>query len=514
VPSANQLATVKLEASSSVGLQALRGFAEFWKILYTDNPASISHQVALSSGAIPDPSTTKVPTVLSPLGDDNARQISERYGIGSNQTEALIRLSFSRKAGTSIRAKTYNFKGAKLKTLIESAGTPVLSRLDSTNLYLLSIDLASTFNHLLSNGLEDRPSLKFRLATQLPWSYRMIPSFMRNRAFRKDEDENVTKENLSPIECLRTIFLASLLAASDMSIPFVGFWKRGKKFGATVTHDVETAQGLIEGSKHLLSVEHQFGIRSTWNIVSNRYQLTQENLKPLATSGEIGGHDTNHDGRLIFLPAESRANRLRDCRETLERKSQSRVSVFRAPLLQHDKELLTAVSKAGYTCDSSVPSWELLSPTSLRSHGVGTVFPMQLEGLVEVPVSLPQDHQLLRVRSLSSSEAATILVRESQVVREIGGICSVLVHPDYDFASQPALEEYSRVLRSFTEDSACQLMTLSEVSDWWSHRQAATLQMTSNGLAVDSPDGSPVDDLHLEVARGFDENGFVIEEFN
>jgi len=378
VPDESQFPTFALDATTGEDLETLAGFAEFWKIAYTIRSRSSANQVVVTSGKIPESTGTRLPIILSPSGDTNAGKISDHFGVGLRTTSSLVRIPFSRSAETSIQTRIYNFANSKVKTIIESDATPILSRLESTNIYLLSIDLVSSFARQISNGLEDPPSLKFRMATRLPFSYRMIPSFVRNRAFRNDDDDEAGKENVGPIECLRAVFLASLISATGAPIPFIGFWKRGKRFGAAVSHDVETGRGLDEGSKIMLSIENELGVRSTWNIVTNRYPVTRESLSPLAQSGEIGAHDTDHDGRLIFLSLDSRTRRLRECRETLEKMTEARVRGFRAPLLQHDKKLLEAVGKAGYSCDSSVPSWELLSPTSLKSHGVGTVFPLQL----------------------------------------------------------------------------------------------------------------------------------------
>src|SRR5215831_4807981 len=112
MPATRQLATVKLEASSGDTLQTLRDFAEFWKVLYTDDSASVSHQVTISAGTIPNLSDTRVPTVLSPLGDAYADAISDRLGVSIDPADSLVSLPFSRKAETSIRTKTYNFHGA------------------------------------------------------------------------------------------------------------------------------------------------------------------------------------------------------------------------------------------------------------------------------------------------------------------------------------------------------------------------------------------------------------------
>ncbi len=301
VPDESQFPTFALDATTEEDLQTLAGFAEFWKIAYTIRSRSSANQVVVTSGKIPESTGTRFPIVISPSGDANAGKISDHFGVGLRTTSSLVYIPFSRTAETSIQTRIYNFANSKVNTIIESDGMPILSRLESTNIYLLSIDLVSSFARQISNGLEDPPSLKFRMATRLPFSYRMIPSFVRNRAFRNDDDDEAGKENVGPIECLRAVFLASLISATGAPIPFIGFWKRGKRFGAAVSHDVETGRGLDEGSKIMLSIENELGVRSTWNIVTNRYPVTRESLSPLAQSGEIGAHDTDHDGRLIFL---------------------------------------------------------------------------------------------------------------------------------------------------------------------------------------------------------------------
>ena len=236
VPDESQFPTFALDATTGEDLQTLAGFAEFWKIPYTTRSRSSAIQVVVTSGKIPESTGTRFPIVISPSGDANAGKISDHFGVGLRTTSSLVRIPFSRSAETSIQTRIYNFENSKVYTIIESDGMPILSRLGSTNIYLLSIDLVSSFARQISSGLEDPPSLKFRMATRLPFSYRMIPSFVRNRAFRKDDDDEAGKENVGPIECLRAVFLASLISVARTPIPFIGFWKRGKRFGAAYQH--------------------------------------------------------------------------------------------------------------------------------------------------------------------------------------------------------------------------------------------------------------------------------------
>ncbi len=507
---------VVLRATDEVHLRTLKDLAEFWKIPYSLQSSPNSTQVVVSSGQISETDrASNKPMVVSPAGQDDARKISQKFDLELSVRKTLVRLPFSPSAKTAIIPVLYDFKGPGLETIIESNGISILSRVKDSKAHLLSIDLASEYELRINGGLEDSPSLKFRLATRLPLSYKLIPSSIRNRAFRSADRPELNEEKLAPVECLRALFLASIVTVAESPVPRIGFWRRGKKFALAVTHDVETKKGLLNGSQQLLGIEEDLRIRSTWNIITNRYPLTHQILNSLATSGEIGGHDTDHDGRLIFLPVHARIERLRSCREKLERISQAKVRGFRAPLLQHDKALVAAVGKAGYEFDSSVPSWELLSPTSLKSHGVGTVFPFEIEGVLEVPVSLPQDHQLLRVSGMTTREAGDTLLRTSKWIRDIGGMCTLLVHPDYDFALEDQGTQYSRILRTFREDPLCQIITLGEATDWWTLRRNAYLENSNGDLRVRSTaTQEQVKNLEMEAVTSYGPHGFSVEHLN
>src|SRR5438309_8573732 len=156
----------------------------------------------------------------------------------------------------------------------------------------------------------------------------------------------------------------------------------------------------------------------------------------LKNSGEIGAHDTKHDGRLAFLNINEKTRRLKECKDRLEHLTGRQVRGFRAPLLQHSQQLTESASRAGFDYDSSCPSWEILSPTSLRAHGVGTIFPFESNGILEIPVSLPQDHQLIRIAGQRPSAAVDLLLRLSSWIRGLAGPCVLLVHPDYEFRSE------------------------------------------------------------------------------
>jgi len=360
--------------------------------------------------------------------------------------------------------------------------------------------------------IDENPSRRFRLLTKMPFSYRIVPSSIRNRVFKaKGSISGLREQALGPVECLRSIFLAALVIASGSPIPTIGFWRRGKSYALAVSHDVETRVGLEDGAGVLIGVEKEIGIRSTWNIPSDRYPLSSQLLIALAETGEVGGHDTKHDGRLVFTSFKDKVGRVRRCRERLESLSKREVRGFRAPLLQHGRELVEALGRAGYEYDSSMPSWEPLSPTSLGPHGVGTVFPFLISGIVEIPVSMPQDHQLIRVGGLSVEQAVDQLLEVSRWVKKIGGACVLLVHPDYEFGQESGRDEYRRLLETFRLDPTCDVMTLGEMARWWTYRQESHLDATGMISARSSESKDRVGELDLEFVTGYSSEGFKVE---
>jgi hypothetical protein len=274
---------------------------------------------------------------------------------------------------------------------------------------------------------------------------------------------------------------------------------------------VETKLGLEEGAGRCADIESKLGVRSTWNIPSERYPLSSQLLISLASAGEVGAHDTKHDGRLIFENFDNKVERVGRCKSRLESLCKKEVRGFRAPLLQHGRELLGALGKAGYMYDSSAPSWEPLSPTSLKPHGVGTVFPFFVSGVLEIPVSLPQDHQLIRVSGLTTSEAVEELFRVSRWVRGVGGACVLLVHPDYEFGQSENAEEYYRLLEKFKSDPECEILTLGELAQWWTHRVSSRIETRNGNVSIHYEDKDRPGDLELELVTGYGSEGFEVE---
>jgi hypothetical protein len=508
-----KFAPIVLVGNNIHELSILKEYADFWKVPYTLGSQHDEKQILFTSS----PSKAAYirdsnPVIVSPTGIGGATLIARQFGLKLTAEETFVRLPISPGVMVSLQTKLYRFSGPDLEPGLKDGENIIINRIRGSGVHILSVDLISEYHRLMYDGMDENPNWRFRLLTRMPFSYRLIPSSIRNRFFRAKRSITALREEvLAPIECLRSLFLASLAIAADGPIPVIGFWRRGKSYALSVTHDVETQLGLEDGTGRLIEVEKELGIHSTWNIPSDRYPLSSQLLIALAENGEVGGHDTKHDGRLSFANNKDKLDRVKRCRERLELLSRRPVRGFRAPLLQHSRELVETLGRAGYEYDSSMPSWEPLSPTSLKPHGIGTVFPFLISGVVEIPVSMPQDHQLIRVSGLGIAEAVDQLVEVSKWIKKTRGACVLLVHPDYEFGQEEGREEYLRLLRSFRADPACDIMTLGELAKWWIYRQESCIDEAGTINLRSSENKDAIGELDLELVMGYGSDGFRME---
>ena len=504
---------IVLAGNDDNDLSILSEYAAFWKVPYTLRSQIDGKPIFFTSSPWKEIDTQDYqPVIISPTRIEGAREIARHFGLDVTFKETPVRLPISPGVSVSLQTRLYQFSGPDLEPVLKDGENILVNKILGSAVFILSVDLVSEYHRLMYGRMDENPNWRFRLLTRMPFSYRLIPSSIRNRFFKAKRSVTAFREELlGPIEFLRSLFLASLAIASKDPIPIIGFWRRGKSYALAVSHDVETQLGLEDGAGRLIEVEKELGIRSTWNLPTNRYPLSSQLVIALAQNGEVGGHDTKHDGRLFFAGITDKLDRVKRCRERLEFLSRRPVRGFRAPLLQHSRELVETLGKAGYEYDSSMPSWEPLSPTSLKPHGVGTVFPFLISGLVEIPVSMPQDHQLIRVGGLGVAAAVDQLLEVSRWIRKTGGACVLLVHPDYEFGQEEGRDEYLRLLTSFRSDPACDIMTLGEMARWWIYRQESYIDEEGMINTRSDENKNAIGELELELVMGYGLDGFKME---
>ncbi len=311
--------------------------------------------------------------------------------------------------------------------------------------FVLELDVINEYASFLNETLAAQQSKLYRLFTGLPIPYGIAPKRVRDYFMKEHNgDNNYTLCNKLQVDALRLILVHAIskLAGKELKRKT---WN-GRNFACLMTHDIEDSEGF-HWAPRVKKLEEKYDLPSAWFIPSNRYLLKDEIIKTLTNFGEVGAHDTKHDGKLASLSKQMLIERLSEAKQSLKKRSESPIHGFRAPLLQHNFQILEALHTSGYAYDASVPTWEPKHPYTMKPHGIGTVFPFRIDGFSEVPLTLPQDHQMLHALGLTPQQTVTIWMQMMQEVKTIGGLCVFLTHPN-ELANQENQNIYEELLNN------------------------------------------------------------------
>ena len=269
-------------------------------------------------------------------------------------------------------------------------------------------------------------------------------------------------------------FLFGLAAElAEEPVPHISAWPRGASWALVLTHDVEHDAGY-RNIDLLRNVETELGYRSSWNLVPRRYDVDDTVVAGLKQAGfEVGVHGLYHDGRDLES-LETLQARLPEIRAFAERWGSTG---FRSPATHRDWELMPLL---GFDYDSSYPDTDPFEP---QAGGCCSLLPFFNRDLVELPITLPQDHTLFVILQRCDESA---WVDKALAVRAEGGVAVLITHPDY-MLEQELIDVYARFLMRFRDDRELWRALPHEVSDWWRRRAASAVQQTADGWQIAGP---------------------------
>jgi hypothetical protein len=119
----------------------------------------------------------------------------------------------------------------------------------------------------------------------------------------------------------------------------------------------------------------------------------------------------------------------------------------------------------GCVYDSSFPDTDPFQP---QPGGCRSILPFFIGDLLELPLTLVQDHTLFEILRRSSSE---LWIEKSDWVIAHHGLVNVLVHPDY-LLEQERLDVYEELLRYLVAQPGAWPARACDVADWWRVRAA------------------------------------------
>jgi len=272
---------------------------------------------------------------------------------------------------------------------------------------------------------------------------------------------------------------SQVTAFARCPVPWLDLWPDGRSWALVLTHDVETAAGYRDLAL-LRDLERAAGHRSSWNFVPLRYPVDDDVVRALTEEGcEIGVHGLLHDGRDLG-PRRSFNKRLPAMRGFARRWN---AVGFRAPATQRVWERMPLL---GFEYDSSYHDTAPYEPTP---GGCCSYFPFFNEHLVELPITVPQDHT---VYTILQHRDATVWIEKAAHIRSRRGMALVLTHPDYAYDPR-VLDGYRRLLQTVQDDQSVWRALPREVSDWWRRRASSTIEESEMGWTIEGPaalDGS------------------------
>jgi hypothetical protein len=262
----------------------------------------------------------------------------------------------------------------------------------------------------------------------------------------------------STVDSLFKSVLVMVLQSSGLkNIPFIWFWPDGADGCAIMTHDVEAESGKRFISR-LMDIDESFGIPASFQIVpEKRYKVGPELLESIRNRGfEVNVQDLDHDGRLF----ENRGEFARRAAKINQYGREYDAAGFRSAILYRNQDWYHLLD---FEYDMSVPNVAHLDP---QRGGCCTVMPYFVGDMVELPVTMTQDHTLFNVLKDYSLE---LWKRQAEMVVNQHGLISFIVHPDY-IISERAQNTYRSLLQYLAMLRAERNVWIAlpgEVNRWW-----------------------------------------------
>ena len=169
----------------------------------------------------------------------------------------------------------------------------------------------------------------------------------------------------------------------------------------------------------MLEVERRHDLVSSWNFVADWYPIPAGTFERVRAAGcEVGLHGIKHDGKLFGTRAQFEAN-LPKIHDYLQRWD---AVGFRSPATHRNAEWMHELA---CLYDSSFPDTDPFEP---QPGGCCSILPFFFGDVVELPITLVQDHTLFEILRAQSIDH---WVRKSEWIIANHGLVNLLTHPDY-----------------------------------------------------------------------------------
>ncbi|MGQ9700884.1 MAG: polysaccharide deacetylase family protein [bacterium] len=335
---------------------------------------------------------------------------------------------------------------------------------------------------------------KSRFSGTLGWFYLLKPAIPRAIQIYARRYYSKIISDLNPdwiindeLEKLRREALTQLNYVSK--IPCIWFWPNNKEFAFVITHDVETDKGLKNIEK-IIKTETKYGLRSSFYFVAEDYDVPESLINDLKKEGfEIGIHGLNHDGKL-FSSYETFIHSSEKMKKYIYA---WHVCGFRSPSLLRCAEWMKGLP---FEYDSSFPDYDPFGP---QPGGCLSIFPYFLGNLVELPITLAQDHTIFEILRLKD---IAVWKKKIDWIKKMNGMILIIIHPDY--INEVRLKLYEELLIYILEKKDGWFALARDINEWWRNRDASHIAISDNNTFYIEGPAAPQGNLRMlgEVIGG------------
>lgn len=291
------------------------------------------------------------------------------------------------------------------------------------------------------------------ISSKLPFNSQLIPPWVRTiyaRLLGRISRKKVLSSELFP----QWPVDLSVDFIEDLGTPSA----KSRKPYISLTHDIDSLEGLRNLVKYFLPIEEAAGFHSTNFIVPCGWKLDKGLIDEIIARGhEIGIHGYNHGTLTPFLSKPEQELRLKLGLQQFEGIG---INGYRAPALIRTQSLLESVSDI-FDYDSSIPTSGGAFPE--LGGGCATARPFKIAGISEIPLSMPRDGSLLFL-GYSQDEILTIWKECFSYIAASNGVIVLLTHCENRYSGNAMmLDIYKRFIAYCKDNSQVEGKLLREI---------------------------------------------------
>lgn len=377
---------------------------------------------------------------------------------------------------------TYHTRGVSaLSDILKLAETP------GVNLPVAENVERFLFEQYLEKGGDWKIKAYYALRPLIP---RRVQLMLRRKFKEKQAVRTFPSWPIEPTiaHTVREVLSSAARSETNGGVHRISQWPQGKRFAFVITHDVEQEEGL-RISPTLARIEQRYGFVSSFNIVPERYPIDWDVVNELRELGsEIGVHGLKHDGKL-FISRKVFQNRLVKIHEYARKWG---AVGFRSPATLRNVEWMPELQ---FEYDTTFFDTDPYEP---QPGGCCTIWPFFIGDLLELPMTMPQDHTLFEILGHKDIK---VWIEKSDWIAEQGGMVLINVHPDY-MDSDERLGLYEEFLRYMKQKQGMWHALPRDVARWWKDRTKSTLVRKNDTFVIEGPAAGVAAVLKTRVDHG------------